>query len=123
MALAGKRILVVEDEALLAMRLEELLRDHGCQVVGPVARLGKAQALLEHEPIDAAVLDINLAGSFVFPLALALRARRIPFVFATAYADGVRYPPEVQGVARIAKPYSDAQIVTALERALAVPPD
>lgn len=117
--LAGKRILVVEDEALLAMKLKDMLEKQGCVVVGPVARLARALALLDGEAIDGAVLDINLAGVPVFPLALELRARGIPFIFATGYEGSVAYPDEVRDAPRVRKPYGDAQLLGALEHALA----
>ncbi|HET6521233.1 MAG TPA: hypothetical protein VFG47_15635 [Geminicoccaceae bacterium] len=120
--LAGKRVLVVEDEVLLALQLSDALREEGCVVVGPVARLARALALIDDdEEIDGAVLDINLAGTFVFPLALRLRERGVPFVFATGYDGSVAYPAEIADAPRVRKPYSDAQIVAALERALGEP--
>ncbi|MDB5365418.1 MAG: response regulator receiver protein [Rhodospirillales bacterium] len=85
-ALTGARILLVEDEALVAMMLEDMLTDLGCVVVGPAARVDDAMLLVEGEAIDAAVLDVNLANETVFPVARALAARGVPFVFGTGYA-------------------------------------
>ena len=87
--LAGRRVLVVEDEALVAMLLEDMLEDLGCQVLGPVMRVGEALAFVaEHgSEIDVAILDVNLAGERSFSVAEALRARGAPFVFSTGYDD------------------------------------
>jgi CheY-like chemotaxis protein len=116
--LAGKRILVVEDDFIIARLLADMLDDHGASVVGPVGRLPQALALVDREPIDAAVLDINLAGTMVFPLASELNRRNVPFLFATGYADRVSYPPDLQDATEIRKPYSETQLLEALERVL-----
>jgi CheY-like chemotaxis protein len=83
-ALVGQRVLVVEDEPFFALRLAAILEKLGCTVLGPAHRLAEGLAWAG-EPIDAAVLDINLGRVDVFPLADALAARAIPFVFVTAY--------------------------------------
>ncbi|MEW9614399.1 response regulator [Shinella sp. S4-D37] len=85
----AKRILIVEDEVLVAMHLEDLLTGMGHQVVGPATRIGQAMELARRSEIDAVVLDVNLAGRKSFPVADILRQRGIPFVFATGYgAEG-----------------------------------
>jgi DNA-binding response OmpR family regulator len=116
--LVGKRILVVEDDFVIARLLADMLGDHGASVIGPVGRLSRALALLDHEPIDGAVLDINLAGTMVFPLASELNHRNVPFLFATGYADRVTYPPDLQDTTEVRKPYSETQILDALEHVL-----
>ena len=116
--LGGKRILVVEDDFVIARLVADMLGDHGASVVGPVGRLPRALALIDQEPIDAAVLDINLAGTMVFPLASELNRRNVPFLFATAYADRVTYPPDLQDTTEVRKPYSETQLLDALERVL-----
>jgi CheY-like chemotaxis protein len=85
--LAGLRLLVVEDEALVAMLIEDLLRDLGCTVVGPVGSVARALALLRREAIDGALLDVNLGKERSYPVADALAARGVPFVFLTGYAE------------------------------------
>jgi CheY-like chemotaxis protein len=83
-------VLVVEDEALLALDLEDTLEDLGWRVAGSMGGVREALAWLDaREAPRAAVLDVNLGGEVVFPVAEALRARQVPFVFATAYADVV----------------------------------
>ena len=84
--LAGLRVLVVEDEMMVSMLIEDMLQDLGCKVVGPASRLEEAIELANNEELDCAVLDVNLGGGeTVFPQAEALRARGVPFVFATGY--------------------------------------
>ncbi len=83
--LNGLRILVVEDEALAALQLEDMLTDLGCTVIGPAARLRQALDLLERQVIDAAVLDLNVAGELVYPVADRLTDRGIQFLFVTGY--------------------------------------
>jgi CheY-like chemotaxis protein len=82
----GMCILVAEDEFLVALVVEETLQSLGCTVLGPFSDLAEASAAAESEPIDAAVLDINLGGEMVYPLAEHLDRHGIPFVFTTGYA-------------------------------------
>ena len=77
------RVMLAEDQALVAMALEGMLVDLGCVVIGPYARLAAALAAARSELLDGAVLDINLAGERSFPIAGQLRARQIPFFFLT----------------------------------------
>src|SRR3954451_8078467 len=98
-AMAFYRVLVVEDEYFLADDMTQALRKLGADVVGPAPSRDAALALLEAEPVDVAVLDINLQGEAVFPVAEALRALEVPFVFATVY-QGASIPPEFWDVPR-----------------------
>jgi CheY-like chemotaxis protein len=82
------RILVVEDDGLVAMMLEDFLDDVGCQVAASHATVGEALAWIEAGGrADAALLDVNLGGSPVFPVAEALAARGVPFAFTTGYGE------------------------------------
>lgn len=83
--LYGQRILVVENEGIVAWALEDMLADLGCAVVGPAARVSQALATIDDGPIDAAVLDLNLNGHMSYPVADVLALRGIPFVFLTGY--------------------------------------
>lgn len=115
--LEGKRVLVVEDEMLLALDLETGLRDAGCVVLGPVGNLRSALRLVEREAdaIDAAILDVNLSGERVFPVAERLRDAGVPFLFATAYsASDDLYPRRIMDAPRLTKPYTIAQAVSEL---------
>jgi len=87
MAFEGRRVLVVEDEFLVALTMIDFLEPLGCEVVGPAASLPVALELARSEPLDAAVLDMNIAGAMIWPVARALRRRRVPFVFLSAYCD------------------------------------
>lgn len=86
-AISKPKILVVEDDLLIAWELEEIVLAAGYDVVGPVARIDEAMALARDAQIDAALLDIGLGDDEVFPAAMLLKARGIPFAFTTAH-DG-----------------------------------
>jgi CheY-like chemotaxis protein len=86
-SLEGLRVLVVEDEMMVSMLIEDMLGDLGCTVIGPAARLDEAMALANEVELDCAVLDVNLGGQPIFPLADLLRAKGAPFAFATGYGD------------------------------------
>lgn len=112
--LAGRRVLVVEDEYFLADDIARVLARLGAEVVGPLATRDDALARLgEGEPLDAAVLDINLRGETCYPIADALRARGVPFVFATGY-DRAVVPAAYHGVPRWEKPFDPDLLVRAL---------
>ncbi|MES2034301.1 MAG: HWE histidine kinase domain-containing protein [Pseudomonadota bacterium] len=111
----GLRLLIVEDAVLLALELEAGLQEAGAEVVGCAAELDEGMAMLSLE-IDAAVLDANLNGESVTPLAEALRARGTPFVFATGY--GERGAPEGFDAPVVRKPYNVNQIIRALAEAV-----
>jgi DNA-binding response OmpR family regulator len=91
-ALAGRRVLVVEDEVLVAMLVETVLQDADCTVVGPYGSVEDALAAARSEALDLAVLDINLAGELVFPVAEVLAERGVPFMLLSGYGD-VALPP------------------------------
>ena len=89
--LDGLRVLVVEDEAAISLLLEDMLLDFGCEVVGPAARLATALEAAGKEALDLAILDVNVAGEPIYPVAEALQARGVPFVFSTGYGSaGIR---------------------------------
>ena len=89
--LNGLRILVVEDEAAISLLLEDMLLDFGCEVIGPAARLSVALDAVAREKVDLAILDVNVAGEPIYPVAEALAQRSIPFVFSTGYGSaGIR---------------------------------
>lgn len=102
--LDGARILVVEDEALLAETLSDLLREEGFDLVGPVGTLQEALDQLQGSPIDAAILDIRLFHEQGYPVAYELQAKRIPFVFLTSHARP-DLPPDLQSQLLIEKPF------------------
>jgi CheY-like chemotaxis protein len=117
-ALRDRRILVVEDEYLIAITLSDQLEGVGSIVVGPVPSVERAIKAIESDSkIDAAILDINLGGVRAYPIADKLLARNIPFVFTSGYEDDVlrtRYPQ----VRNCLKPYLFPEIEKALANAL-----
>lgn len=109
--LHGLNILVVEDAFLVAIDICAHLEGCGCKITGPVARLEPALELARKEPIEGALLDVNLAGELSFPIASALEARHLPYVFLTGYdSDGV-FPPEFQDVPRLSKPFRQSDLI------------
>lgn len=86
----GLRVLLVEDDVLVSMLLEDLLAEFGCKIVGPADRVPKGEALAAEAGIDVALLDVNIAGFEVYPVAKRLDERGIPFAFVTGYQAG--YP-------------------------------
>lgn len=113
--LNGRRILVVEDEALIAMLVEDALLEAGAHVLGPAATVEEAMTLFDSERPEAAVLDINLAGQASIPVADRLVAHAIPFVVATGYgAAGL--PERHRNVPVLAKPYDPRDLIAALEQ-------
>ena len=116
----GRRILVVEDEALVAMLLETMLEDMGFSPVGPVGDIDTALEMLSDDRgLDGALLDVNVAGREVFPVAAALKARGVPFVFSTGYGEG-GLPEDWRGHPTIQKPFTEDSVRDALFRALGV---
>ena len=115
-AFAGRRVLVVEDESLVAMLLETILEDMGCVPVGPAATVDEGLRMAS-EPIDAALLDVNVAGRQVFPIAQALKDRGVPFVFSTGYGEG-GLPDEWRGHSTLQKPFTEAAERDALMTAM-----
>ena len=99
------RILVVEDTALIVMLIEELVADLGWILVGPATRLTEAVALAREADIDVAILDVNLAGEFVWEAAEALQDRAIPFVFSTGYDSESVLPSRFASSPVIGKPF------------------
>jgi DNA-binding response OmpR family regulator len=112
--IAARRVLVVEDEMLIAMIIEDALETMGCQIVGPVATLEKALKLAQEETLDAAILDVTIRGGKVYPVAEALRARDIPFVFASGYGDWA-LPEVLRDQPRLMKPFTTAQLQAQIE--------
>lgn len=118
--LSARRVLLVEDEALVAMLLETILEDMGCIPVGPAATVEDGLAMVaDPAPLDGALLDVNIAGRQVFPIAEALKARGVPFVFSTGYGAG-GLPDEWRGHATVQKPFTEAAIRNALMQAMGV---
>ena len=115
--LAGRRVLVVEDEMMVLMNIEGALAELGCAAVSVAATVDDALALIEAEGFDVAMLDVNLSGEPSYRVADALVQRSIPFVFSTGYGEqGIE--ARFHGQAVLRKPYSDEQLADALIRLL-----
>ncbi|MBN8808250.1 MAG: response regulator [Sphingomonas sp.] len=112
--LAGKRILVVEDEYFIASDLKAALTRADAIVVGPAGNLDRALALAEGE-VDAALLDVNLEGSFSYAIADRLAARDVPYLFLTGY-DSWALPDAYRDAPRAAKPFSTPAVLDMVER-------
>ncbi len=117
--LDGLKVLVVEDEMLIACEMEATLEDLGCEVVGPFARVGHALEALQDTKVDAAVLDVNVRGEMIFPVAEKLKALGVPMVFCTGYADLPDIPEPLQDQVRLSKPCAASSVEAALRAQVA----
>jgi DNA-binding response OmpR family regulator len=104
-ALAGLRILIVEDELLVAMLVEEMLQDLGCEIVGPISTLEEAIATIRQNRLDGALLDLNLNGKNSTPAADELLARGLPFLLVTGYGNSVGDTPALRSAPQLRKPF------------------
>jgi CheY-like chemotaxis protein len=119
-ALQGVRVLVVEDEYFVAILIEEILESAGCIVTGPFPRLPEALDAVDHEDYDVAVLDINLAGERIDPVADALAERNVPFLFVTGYgANGL--PSEYAQRPHVCKPFRMGDLLCTLSSVVKLP--
>jgi CheY-like chemotaxis protein len=112
--LSSLKVLVVEDEALVSMLVEDMLTDLGCAIVGPAAEIEEALRLANSADIDAALLDVNLGGRPIFPVADALKARGVPFAFASGYGEA-GLSDDHRGAAVLQKPFREADLRRVLE--------
>jgi CheY-like chemotaxis protein len=117
--LSGLKVLVVEDEGGIALLIEDMLQELGCEITASVAHIARAEEAASTAEIDFAVLDVNLDGKPVFPVAHILRKRLIPFVFSTGYGIG-GIPPEFAGNPVVAKPFSIEGLQAAIMDAISL---
>jgi CheY-like chemotaxis protein len=120
--LQGRRVLVVEDELLVAMEFESILRAQGCMVLGPATSVERAVALIEQRRPEAALLDLNLGGQSALQVAASLNARSVPFLIVSGYSERQSPEPELSRAPRLAKPVSHRQLVQALQQVLMTVP-
>jgi CheY-like chemotaxis protein len=116
-SLRGRKVFIVEDEMMVAMLIEDMLGDLGCETIGPAGRIEEALATAQEAAMDAAVLDVNLNGHETYPVADILRRRGVPFIFATGYgaaglAERFRDAPTLQ------KPFQERDIARLLAQIL-----
>ncbi|MGD9508116.1 MAG: response regulator [Geminicoccaceae bacterium] len=119
-SLTGTRILLVEDETLVALDLESMLADAGCEVIGPVPSVAAAVAKLDCQAVDGALLDVNLGKETVYPLADRLRQRGVPYVFLTGY--GSETLPDIhRDRPLVLKPFDPRKVLSTLAFSLSHP--
>ena len=116
-SLSALRILVVEDELLIALALEDILLSFDCQVIGPFSQVDEALTAARTEQFDGALLDVNVRGKLVYPVAEELMARSVPIVFCSGYSDTSIMPQKFRDVPQIAKPYDETVLHRAMESA------
>ena len=115
--LSNRKVLVVEDEMMIAMLIEDMLDEFGCKLVGPATSVPRALELIGTEQVEVAVLDLNLDGQDTYAIADALRQRNVPFIFATGYGStGLRQEYGNRPV--LQKPFQASDLEIALVRAL-----
>ena len=118
MDLAGLRVFVVEDEALVLMTLEDMLADLGCQMVASARHVDEALRLAQDIAVDVALLDVNVSGLRIDPVAELLAARAIPIVFVTGY-EAPSLPQGIARSTRVGKPFQAADLTRGMRQVLA----
>jgi DNA-binding response OmpR family regulator len=113
--LEGLRVLLIEDESLVAELIVDILETAGCAVIGPFARIDPALRAAAEETFDAALLDLDLAGVSTFPVAAFLASRNLPFIFLTGFGKGA-LQGEYAGHPIIAKPFKSQNLLDMLTR-------
>ncbi len=114
--LRGKRVLIIEDEAMVALFLEDTLAEIGCEVAGHASHFEDAMEKARSLSFDVAILDVNLNGRQTLPIAEAMVERGSPFVFATGYAS-TSLPPALRHVPIVPKPFEQRELESALLKA------
>ena len=115
--LHGLRILVAEDETLVLMEIEDMLRELECEIVGPVSTVGAAVSTVRQNDLDGALLDMNLRGERIAPAAEELVARGVPFLLVTGYASRAGDEPALKNAPRLTKPFSLLRLGAAMSDA------
>lgn len=113
---SGFRVLVVEDELLIALALEDILTALDFDLCGPVGRVGEAMELVRTRTFDGALLDVNVRGELIYPVAEELLARGVPIIFCSGYSDSTIMPARFRTVPQIAKPYDDQVLTRAMNQ-------
>jgi two-component system, response regulator PdtaR len=117
-------VLIVEDEFLIALEIEDFLTRNGCRVIGPAPSVREALSLIEREPPEVAILDVNLRGEIVTPVAAALRDRHIPFLIASAYGSAsLKDNPALRGAVNLGKPMRPDRLLCEIARLVGAEPD
>lgn len=116
--MSSKRVLLVEDEILLALDAADVLEEAGYVVIGPATCLDEALRLAEEPGLAGAVADINLGGTMVWPAAEKLVGRAVPLVLLSGFGSGLDVPPGLLAVPRLEKPVNPRRLLEALSRVM-----
>jgi len=108
--LANRRILLAEDEGLIALDVESMLQGFGCEVVGPLSELEDILLAIQAQPLDGALLDVNLRGRQVFDILPEFISRNIPVVLTSGYDDASLFPRAFRELPRISKPFDQGTL-------------
>lgn len=119
MAPPGKLVLIVEDEALVAMEMECRIMGLGYAILGPASTVPQTNALLDRTKPDAALLDMNLRGETVMPVVHRLKLAGVPFALVTGYARLPLHDPHLAAAPRLSKPITDAGLAKVLRMLIA----
>ena len=111
MTFVRRRVLVVEDDYLVSLTTIDILESIGCEIVGPAGRLAAALQLAQSESLDAALLDMNICGEMVWPVAEVLQHRGVPFLFLSAYSKPSDVPKVLASVAQLEKPLEKNRLI------------
>jgi CheY-like chemotaxis protein len=117
--LAGHRILVAEDEGLIALELERILEDFGCDVVGPLASVDEVLQRAQRGGLDGALLDVNLRGKRIFEILPTLQKLGLPLIITSGYDDATLFPAPFRAMPRIAKPFDERELRRICEKVFA----
>jgi DNA-binding NarL/FixJ family response regulator len=109
-SLDGLRVLVAEDEGLIALELETVLQSFGCEVVGPVSRVNEVLREAERGGLDGALLDVNLRGEQIFAILPRLVELKLPIVITSGYDDATLFPEAFRSLPRLAKPFGESSL-------------
>jgi CheY-like chemotaxis protein len=119
--LAGQRILLAEDEGLIALELERILEDFGCEVVGPLASVDAVLENAQHGGFDGALLDVNLRGRQIFEILPALQKLGLRLIITSGYDDVTLFPPSFRAMPRIPKPFDERELRRICEKVFTKP--
>jgi DNA-binding NtrC family response regulator len=119
--LAGQRILLAEDEGLIALELERMLEDFGCDVVGPLASVDQVLESAQRGGLDGAVLDVNLRGKRIFEILPTLQKLGLKLIITSGYADATLFPAPFRAMPRVAKPFDERELRRICEKVFAKP--
>lgn len=119
--LAGRRILLAEDEGLIAIELERMLENFGCDLVGPLSSVDQVLEAAQRGSFDGAILDVNLRGRQIFEIMPKLQELGMPIIIASGYDDVTLFPPPFRAIPRLAKPFDEGELRRICERVFGNP--